>query len=547
MEHYWYKNIVIYAIDVKSFYDANGDGIGDLKGLTEKLPYLSDLGVTCLWLLPFFPSPLRDNGYDVSDYYQVDPRIGTLSDFQHLVIKASERGISVVIDIVMNHTSNEHPWFVAARNDAKSIFRDYYVWSDVPPPRDPLDHPAFPNSEDGLWHFDSSARSFFYHKFYHFQPDLKISNTKVQEEIHKVLDYWFSFGIAGVRLDAVPTMIHKKGLESTRPLNSKDIFCQLRRTVSSKRKEAILLGEVDVDGNELVDYFADGDGLQLIFNFLLNAYIVGAIAEEKAETIMRGWRELPVIPESGSWLNFLRNLDELNINQLPPRIRSIVLNQFAPEEKMKLYNRGLRRRLASMLGGNQKRIEMSYSLLFSLPGTPMLVYGDEIGMGENLDLWEREAVRTPMQWAPSEGGGFSKNSSINFYRAMVESEKFHFSKINVESQLHEEGSLLSKIKKLIKARSLHPEIGFGRIGWVSVNHPSVLSHVCHWKNEMLLAIHNLSGNRVDVQLDLKTVFAKDLVPIIGAMNPTRIEDGQYEVHIGPYDYGWFQVNFSKEL
>lgn len=546
MEHHWYKNIIVYTVDVKSFSDSNGDGIGDLPGLISKLDYFSDLGVTCIWLLPFYPSPCRDNGYDVIDHFSVDPRLGTIEDFQIFVRKAGERGIHVMIDLIMNHTSDQHPWFLAARNDAHSIFRDYYVWAKVPPPQDPSDKPAFPDTESGVWKFDEVAGDFYYHKFYHFQPDLQVAYPEVQDEIKKVLDYWLSMGVSGFRVDAVPIMVKKKGLERTKPLNPHKLLQDMRKFVGHRREGAVLMGEADVDGPELIDYFADGTGLQLVFNFLLNAFLIGAIVEEKAETLVRGWRELPIIPDSGNWLNFLRNLDELNINQLPPRQRELVFKKLAPLSEMRIYQRGIRRRLASMLEGNQKQIEMAYSLLFSLPGTPMFVYGDEIGMGDNLELFERESVRTPMQWNDKSCGGFSHAPEEKLYRPMVQDEKFHFSKINVEKQKTNEHSLFKKIQELISARKNHPEIGFGKLVWVGANHPSVIGHICHWKNDMLLAVHNLSSSDLQVTLDLKTVFAKRLKIVLGECEVERLVNGHYQMKLKGHDYVWFSVHYERD-
>lgn len=546
MEHYWYKNIIIYTIDVKSFCDSNADGIGDFKGLTSKLEYLSDLGITCIWLLPFFPSPWRDNGYDVSDYYSIDPRLGTFADFHEFVRKASERGINVVIDLVLNHTSNEHPWFQAARRDRNSSFYDYYVWTDVPPPQENEDHPAFPECEHGVWAYDEMNNAYYYHKFYHFQPDLFVANPSVREEIRKVMDYWLSMGISGFRMDAVPIMIHKKGLEKTKPSNSHEILWEMRRFVSERRKNAVLMGEVDVDGSQLADYFAEGAGLHLIFNFLLSAHLTGAIAQKKAEILIRGWRELPVIPEAGTWLNFLRNLDELNIQQLPEHEREKVYDLFAPEKNMRIYSRGIRRRLAPMLDGNHRRIEMSFSLLFSLPGTPMLNYGDEIGLGDELELNERESVRTPMQWDASLNAGFSQAESEKLIRPLAKSEKFHYKKVNVELQSHDPESLLQKMKKLIRMRKAHPEIGLGRIGWIMTDHPSVLAHVCHWRNSILLAVHNLCEENVTVNLDLWSIYAKRLESLSGEVDVERLDNGSYRLNLTGYGYSWFSVYWEKE-
>lgn len=546
MEAHWYKNIVLYTVDVKSFYDSDGDGIGDLRGLILKLDYLAELGITGIWLLPFFPSPLRDNGYDVTDYYSVDSRLGTIADFQRLVRKASEMGIQIVMDIVMNHTSDQHPWFLASRQDPHSLFRNYYVWTDLPPPADPLDKPAFPGTEHGIWRFDEVARAYYYHKFYHSQPDLFVGNPKVQEEIHKVLDFWMTMGVSGFRLDAAPVMIKKKGLEKTTPHNPHGILSEMRTFINSRKKGAVLLGEVDVDGPELIEYFGEGTGLHLIFNFLLSAYLMSALARESAETLIRGWRELPIIPDSGNWLNFLRNLDELNLHQLPNRERKIIYDILGPEEGMRIYDRGVRRRLAPMLEGNQKRIEMAMSLLFSLPGTPMLVYGDEIGMGENLELSERESVRTPMQWTGANSAGFSVAGPEKLYRPLVKDPSFHFSKLNVKDQMAEPTSLFNAMKKLIYARKMHPEIGYGKLAWVATNHESVLGHICHWKNDMLLAVHNLSSKDLSVTLDLKTVYAKLLKIEFGECELVSLENGNYLINIRGHGYAWFSVHYEKE-
>lgn len=545
MERNWYKNVIVYTVDVKSYCDSNDDGIGDFQGLISKLNYLSDLGITCLWLLPFFPSPWRDNGYDVTDYYNVDPRLGTILDFQELTRRAAERGIQIVIDLVMNHTSDLHPWFLAAKRDAGSMFRDYYVWTDVPPPADPNDRPSFCDSEHGVWEFNESAGAYYYHKFYHFQPDLNLANPKVREEAHKIIDYWLSFGISGFRLDAAPIMIQKKGLERTRPSNSQDILRDFRSLVSARRKGAVLMGEVDVEGHELIDYFSEGGGLHLVFNFLLNAYLLGSIAEENKKILIRGWRELPIIPESGNWLNFLRNLDELNISQLPESIRERVYSILGPDSDMRIYGRGIRRRLAPMLEGNHRRIEMAFSLLFSLPGTPMVSYGDEIGMGENLELQEREGVRTPMQWSNGHNAGFSRAPEGQLYRALVKDKNYHCSRINVADQQADPESLLNKMKKLIYARKMHPEIGFGKMSWVATSHPSIVAHLCHWKNDMLMAVHNLCASETDVTLDMKTIYAKRLKLVMGDVEAQAHEEGNYFMHLRPYEYAWFSVHYEK--
>lgn len=547
LEEFWYKNAILYAIDVKSFHDSNHDGIGDLQGVIEKLSYLSELGVNCLWLLPFYPSPLKDNGYDVTNYYEVDSRLGDLQIFRNLIIKASERGIKVIIDIVMNHTSDEHPWFKASKLNSQSLFRNYYIWRTSPPLNSSHDHPAFPDSEPNVWRYDETANSYYYHKFYHFQPDLNLSNILVREEIHKVLDFWFSFGIAGVRLDAAPVMLQSKGGIDRDAMRPHELFQDMRSVIDSKKNNSILVGEVDVDGDQLIDYFDDGEGLHLVFNFIFNAYLVAAISEKKSEILIQGHRELPVIPESCSWLNFLRNLDEFNLFQLPEDLKNRVLEKIAPDPRMRIYNRGVRRRLAAIFNGDKDQLKMCMALLFSLPGTPMIVYGDEIGLGDNLDLWERESVRTPMQWDSTPHGGFSSIiDESQIFRKLANEENFIFKKVNVHLQKNDHESLLNGVKKIISTRKNHPEIGFGKIEWVSVNHPSIIAHVCHWRNHLLLALHNLSDERIEARMNFKTFYAKEFLSLLGDIKLIKEKNGEYSFVLNRYEYGWFRVLLSPK-
>jgi maltose alpha-D-glucosyltransferase/alpha-amylase len=379
----WYENATFYAIDVEAFADGNGDGIGDFAGLTDRLDYLEGLGVDCLWLLPFYLSPNRDNGYDVADYYGVDDRHGTLGEFVEFVREADRRGIRVIVDLVVNHTSDQHPWFQQARSDPDSEYRDYYVWHDDPPDEpDPRRGPVFPGEEESVWSYDEVAEAFYYHRFYHFQPDLNLANSDVREEIRKIMGFWLQLGVSGFRVDAATLMIDNKGgLESTKLEDPYGVLKDMRHFVERRGDDAILLAEADDAPEHLADYFGDGDEMNVLFNFLLDAYLVLALAEQEAEPIRKVLDLLPDPPAECQWANFLRNYDELNIGRLPESDQQTVFETFAPEEDMRIYGRGIRRRLAPMLDGDRARIELAYSLLFSLPGTPLIVYGDEIGMG----------------------------------------------------------------------------------------------------------------------------------------------------------------------
>ena len=457
----WYRNAIIYAIDVEKFADGNGDGRGDFEGLIAKLDYLEYLGVTCLWLLPFYTSPRRDNGYDVIDHYTVDPRLGTLHQFEWFVRAAGERGIRVMIDIVMDHTSDQHPWFQASRRDALSRFRDYYSWSEVPVPGGLSHGSAFPGEEESLWKFDSTAGAYYYHPFYRFQPQLNFSNPAVQDELLRVIDFWMSFGVSGFRLDAVPLMLGLEGPSPNPPRDPHFILEQARQLVESRGRDVALMGEVDVEAGKLMGYFGEGDELNALLNFLLNNYIFLGLASEDAECITRGLRMLPPAPDGCQWVNFLRNLDELNLQWLSQEDRDFVWDLYAPDPDMRIYNRGVRRRLAPMIG-NPDKLKMAMSLLFSLPGTPMIVYGDEIGLGEDLRQRGRDACRMPMQWNDRPNAGFSAAAEEELIRPIVSDGPFGYRDVNVSRQMGDPNSMLECFRGLAKARAATPEIGSGQ-------------------------------------------------------------------------------------
>lgn len=543
----WYKNAVIYAVDVSAFADSNGDGIGDFQGLISRLDHLAGLGVTCLWMLPFFSSPRRDNGYDIADYFGIDPRFGTLDDFIEFLHRAGELGIRVIIDLVMNHTSDKHPWFQAGRRTEYSRYRNYYVWIDAPPPTPPGEGTIFPGQENSVWTFDEVAGRYFYHKFYHFQPDLNLSNPQVREEIHRVLDYWMSFGISGFRVDAAPHMIEKNGIPGTEPTDPHGVLKEMRAIVTGRRPDAVLLGESDVEPEKLATYFGDGDEFSLLFNFFLDNYIFLALARQEADPLMHALRRLPTVPEVGQWANFLRNLDELDLERLPAEEREEVYAAFAPEEEMRIYNRGIRRRIGPMMGGDRRRLEMAFSLLFSLPGTPVIVYGDEIGMGEDLSLKGRNAVRTPMQWSAKKNAGFSDAPAKDLERPVIADGPFDYKQVNVADQREDPGSLLSWMKRLILLRRQCPELGLGVWHTLPLDNPGVLAHLCEWKGQTTAAVHNLMDTPCSITLDLSDNGAEALDDLFGEGEWEPLDGGQFRVELAEYGYRWFRLRMRGEI
>ena len=416
----WWKNAVIYCLDVETFLDTNGDGIGDFEGLIHQIDYLAGLGVTCLWLMPFYPSPNRDDGYDITDYYGVDPRLGNLGQFVELVRTANDRGIKVIVDLVVNHTSDEHPWFEAARAEPGSRFRSYYVWRD-----EPAEEPtgiAFPDKETSNWELDPESGQYYLHRFYRFQPDVNVANPAVQDEIHRIVGFWLQLGVAGFRMDAVPFLLETEGMQERMEGDPHGFLRSLRAFATRRRGETLLLGEVNADLKALARYFGDEDGDQLNaqFAFLLNQNLWLSLAREDAEPLEAVIRTLPTAPPDNCWATFLRNHDELSLDKLTESQRKEVFKAFGPRKEMQLYGHGLRRRTATMLGGDGPRLRMAWSLMLSLPGTPVIFMGDEIGMGENLSIPDRMSVRVPMQWSDARNGGFSSAPAGELVRPMRE-------------------------------------------------------------------------------------------------------------------------------
>src|SRR4051812_6602010 len=539
----WWKSAVVYCLDIETYLDSDGDGVGDIEGLTQKIDYLDGLGVTCLWLMPFQPTPNRDDGYDVADYYGVDPRVGTVGELVELVRVAGDRGIRVVVDLVLNHTSDEHPWFREARADRDSRRRDWYVWRD-----EPSDEPKglfFPNRETSNWAFDDEAGQWYLHRFYSFQPDLDTANPEVRDEIARVVGYWLDVGVAGFRLDAVPALLETAGLPERIKEDPREWLRRLRTFVNRRRGDAVLLGEVNVGLSDLAGYFGEhGDLLHVQFGFLINQHLWLALAREEAEPLETVIRELPKVPPDNAWATFLRNHDELTLDKLTAPQRDAIFAAFGPKKDMQLYGHGLRRRLAPMLDGDPDRLRLAWSLMFSLPGTPVILYGDEIGLGENLGLDDRMAVRVPMQWSDDPNGGFSTARAKDVVRPLA-TGKFGPADVNVARQRRDNDSLLNWMERLIRRRRESPEFGWGTVTLLETQSATLFAHRCDWEGSTVIAVHNLGESRAEATFELG-----DDVTGIDDMLEARDHDfekgGKLVVKLSRYGYLWLRVRRDGE-
>jgi maltose alpha-D-glucosyltransferase / alpha-amylase len=533
----WYTNAIIYGIDVAKFADGNGDGIGDFCGLTQRVTYLRDLGITCVWLLPFFGTPNRDNGYDVVDYYGVNPNVGTRDDFLEFLHSAGEHGIRVIIDLVVNHTSDQHAWFEAARRDEKCRFRDYYIWSHDPPSIEADEKSIFPDAETSVWKYDDVARAYYFHKFYHFEPDLNVANREVRQEILRIIDCWLAYGISGFRIDAAPVLIGIDGFKPVKPPDPYGVLEEMHALLATRRHDGLLLGEVNLEPDRLGAYFGDNDRLGLLFNFHLAAHLFLALAQGNADAIHAAMRELPEPSSQCAWANFLRHLDELDLSRIDAEAREALFSAFAPDDNMRVFGRGIRRRTAPMLNGDQRRIELAFSLLLSMPGAPVIVYGDEIGLGDDLEQPGRNSVRAPMQWDASANGGFSSVAAKALVQAPIDKGKFSYKRVNVAAQLEDTDSLLNRIKRLIALRRKHDEIG--PASWNSLESTSraVLAHFYGGKERKLVLVHNLAGNTVRTRIRIERAADEELADLVTAQRLV-VANGELAIELEPYAYRW---------
>jgi maltose alpha-D-glucosyltransferase / alpha-amylase len=537
----WYKNAVIYCLSIATYMDANGDGIGDFQGLMRRLDYLQGLGVTALWLMPFQPSPCKDDGYDVADYYGVDPRYGTLGDFVEFTRGCEQRGMRVLIDLVVNHTSNEHPWFKEACRDPKSKYRDWYVWS-ARKPKNADSGVVFPGVQKSTWNYDKTAKAYYFHRFYDFQPDLNTANPDVQAEILKIMGFWLQLGVSGFRMDAVPFVIAKKGADLTRPTEQYDMLRAFSEFLTWRKGEAIILAEANVLPDTDLKYFGDsGERLQMMFNFEVNQHLFFALASGDSRPLVKAISDTKSRPATAQWGQFLRNHDELDLGRLTRKQRETVFAAFGPDEDMQLYQRGIRRRLAPMLQGDRRRLELAYSLMMTLPGTPVVRYGDEIGMGDDLRLPERNCARTAMQWSTEPNGGFTKSDKPAI--PVISDGPYSFQHINVAAQRRDPNSLLNWMERVIRMRKEVPEIGWGDFSFVPSGTPHVLAIRYAWRNNSVLCVHNLSSEPQEVHLSLKDDDQADcaLVNLLSEDHSYPEKNGRHRILFEPYGYRWFRI------
>jgi maltose alpha-D-glucosyltransferase/alpha-amylase len=541
MRDLWYKDAIIYCLDVETYQDVDTDGIGNFQGLTQRLDHLAGLGVNCLWLLPFYPTPNRDNGYDILDYYDVDPRLGTLGDFVEFMHGARERGIRVIADLVVNHTSDQHPWFQEAR-DPDSDKHDWYVWSEEKP-EDGAQAIIYEGDEpQSPWTYDQKAKKYYFHRFYDHQPDLNIANPEVRAEIRRIMGFWLELGISGFRLDAAPYLIELRGIEDQAKVSVPyEYLREFRDFLQWRQGNAILLAEANVSPDRVSEYFGNGTRMHMIFNFILNQKLFLALARQEADPLEDGLRASPDLPNAAQWANFLRNHDELTLDKLSDDEREEVFEAFAPEENMQIFGRGIRRRLAPMMGGDERRLRMAYSLMFSLPGTPVLRYGEEIGMGDNLSLEGRKSVRTAMQWSTEHNGGFSNADPEDLARPVIKDGLYGYERRNVADQRRDPDSRLNWMERLIRVRKEHHEFGWGDWSILETEHPALFAHACQYEDNTVITVHNLTDEAATVRLDLSGFPDGHLADILADHQYEPLEGEAYQVDLDPYGYRWFHL------
>jgi maltose alpha-D-glucosyltransferase/alpha-amylase len=534
----WYKNAIIYCLDVEKYQDANGDGVGDFEGLKRRLDYLAGLGVTCVWLQPFYPSPNRDNGYDVVDYYGVHEKHGSLGDYVEFMHHASALGIRVIVDLVVSHTSVDSPWFQSARSSPKSRFHDWYVWSEERP-KNHKEGIVFPGEQTTTWTFDRKAQKYYFHRFYSHQADLNTWNPYVRAEIQKIMGFWLELGVSGFRMDAVPFLIEKKGANVEHQQDF-GLLKEMRDFLQWRSRDAILLAEANVPPEESLEYFGnEGDRLQLMLNFPVNQRLFYGLATADLEPLVWALEQTKKRPAAAQWVQFLRSHDELDLGRLTEEQRQRVFDAFGQEKRMQLYDRGIRRRLAPMLGGDRRRLEHAFSLLFSLPGTPMMQYGDEIGMGDNLRLPERECARTPMQWTSDMHGGFSLAKRI--VRPVIDDPVFGYKQVNLADQRGDRDSLVNWTGRMLRMRKECPEISWGDYAILRTSAADVLALRYDWRRSSLVTLHNFSDRTRRVTFKVGCPNDEILVSLIDGTMTRATNDGTHQVTLKPYGWRWLRV------
>ena len=543
----WYKDAVFYEVFVRAFADSNGDGIGDLPGLTSKLDYLQELGVDCLWLLPVYPSPLRDDGYDIADFYKIHPDYGAVDDFRTLVDEAHRRGLRVIADLVPNHTSDQNAWFQASRDPAHpehETYRDWYVWSDTDQ-RYTDTRIIFLDTEPSNWTWDPVRGQYFWHRFFHHQPDLNYDNPAVQMEMLRVVGFWLKQGIDGFRVDAVPYLYEREGTNCENLPETHAYLKRLRAYVDEVAPGALLLSEANQWPEDVRPYLGDpsptlgtgGDEFHMNFHFPLMPRIFMALARADRTPILEILERTPPIPETCQWATFLRNHDELTLEMVTEEERQFMWSFYAPEPRMRL-NLGIRRRLVPLLGNDRARIELANSLLFTLPGAPVIYYGDEIGMGDNIWLEDRDGVRTPMQWSDEPNAGFSTAAAEDLYAPVIDDESYGYHRLNVEAQQGDPGSLLNWMRKAIRVRKAHAALGRGEVRFLEAANRAVLAYLRSDGEETILVANNLSEEEQVIELDLAELAGKQPRDLLSGEEGPTVPGGTYQVTLPRYGYRW---------
>lgn len=535
----WYKDAIIYELHVKSFFDSNGNGFGDFPGLTQKLDYLQDLGINCIWLLPFYRSPMKDDGYDIAHYEQVATEYGTMKDFQNFVKEAHRHGIRVIIELVMNHTSDIHPWFAEARTSRASGKRDFYIWSDHPEQYKEA-RIIFTDTEKSNWTYDPVSGQYYWHRFFSHQPDLNYNNPQVRKAMLDTLIFWLKMGVDGFRLDAVPYLFEREGTNCENLPETHEYLKTLRAHLDKHFKDKVLLAEANQWPADVRPYFGQGDECQMAFHFPLMPRIFMAIRKEDNTPIIEIMRQTPEIPGNCQWALFLRNHDELTLEMVTQEERDYMYREYAADPKARL-NLGIRRRLASLMNNGRRQMELLNSLLFSLPGTPIIYYGDEIGMGDNIHLGDRNGVRTPMQWNRDRNAGFSAVDSSKLYAPVIVDPVYGYQAVNVEAQSQTQSSFLNWTKRMIKVRKGLRAFGRGTLEFLEHKNPKILAYIRIYGDETLLIVNNLSRYVQPVELDLKKYAGLEPVELWGNVKFPKIGELPYFLTLGPHSFYWFRL------
>jgi maltose alpha-D-glucosyltransferase / alpha-amylase len=544
-EPLWFKTTVFYEIHIRGFFDASGDGSGDFRGMTEKLDYLQWLGVDCIWLLPFYRSPLRDGGYDIADFTDVNPEYGAVDDVKEFIDAAHARRIRVIADLVMNHTSSDHPWFQEARSDPNSPKRDWYVWSDSDD-RYPDARIIFTDTESSNWTWDPVAGQYFWHRFFSHQPDLNYDNPEVQDAMLDVLRFWLDLGLDGFRLDAVPYLFERDATNGENLPETHDYLKRIRREIDENYPDRVLLAEANQWPADVVEYFGDGDECHMAFHFPVMPRMFMAVRREEAAPIYEILAQTPAIPDNCQWGLFLRNHDELTLEMVTDEERDYMYSEYAKDPRMKL-NLGIRRRLAPLLDNGRDEIELMTAILFSLPGSPVLYYGDEIAMGDNVFLGDRDGVRTPMQWTGDRNGGFSRADFAQLYAPPLMDPVYGYQAVNVEAQLRISTSLLRWLRRFIAMRKEHPVFGFGTYEPIETSNRRIFAHLRRWEDDLVLCVHNLAKSAQAVELDLSDKAGRFPVELFGRSRFPRVGELPYLLTLAPRGFYWFQLVPEEEF